>query len=91
MQQIQQVLSKLSHGVDYIWAQEEPRNMGAWSFVAPRFENILGVKVWLVRDIFRNIHCFLVYCILSPREFNNEIIENFKTATAPASPKIVAQ
>lgn len=30
---------------DFVWSQEEHRNMGAWSFVAPRFENILGKKV----------------------------------------------
>ena len=26
----------------FIWAQEEPRNMGAWFFVAPRIENSDG-------------------------------------------------
>jgi 2-oxoglutarate dehydrogenase E1 component len=25
----------------YVWAQEEPRNMGAWFFVAPRTENLM--------------------------------------------------
>ena len=25
----------------YVWCQEEPRNMGAWFFVAPRIENIM--------------------------------------------------
>lgn len=30
---------------EFVWSQEEHRNMGAWSFVSPRFENILGVKV----------------------------------------------
>ncbi len=25
-----------------VWCQEEPRNMGAWSFVAPRIEDVLG-------------------------------------------------
>ena len=29
----------------WVWAQEEHRNMGAWTFVAPRFENLLGVKL----------------------------------------------
>ena len=30
---------------EYIWSQEEHRNMGAWSFIAPRFENVVGCKV----------------------------------------------
>lgn len=29
----------------FIWSQEEPRNMGAWSFVKPRFENLCGRQV----------------------------------------------
>ena len=29
----------------WVWSQEEHRNMGAWTFVAPRFENLLGVKL----------------------------------------------
>ena len=28
----------------YVWCQEEPRNMGAWFFVAPRVENIMEVQ-----------------------------------------------
>ena len=30
---------------EHIWSQEEHRNQGAWPFVAPRFENVIGVKV----------------------------------------------
>ncbi|KOB72870.1 2-oxoglutarate dehydrogenase [Operophtera brumata] len=29
----------------FIWSQEEHRNMGAWSFIKPRFENLLGRKL----------------------------------------------
>lgn len=29
----------------FIWSQEEPQNMGPWSFVSPRFEKQLGLKV----------------------------------------------
>jgi len=29
----------------FTWSQEEPQNMGPWSFVSPRFEKQLGVKV----------------------------------------------
>jgi len=32
---------------DFIWCQEEHRNDGAWSFVAPRFQNIVGIKVFI--------------------------------------------
>ena len=38
---------------EYIWAQEEHRNMGAWSFVSPRFENLVGCKVsckWVMQS-----------------------------------------
>ena len=29
----------------FIWSQEEPRNQGAWSFVSPRFRNLVGRQV----------------------------------------------
>ena len=32
---------------DFVWAQEEHRNQGAWNFVNTRFENVVGIKVWL--------------------------------------------
>ncbi|XP_078315936.1 2-oxoadipate dehydrogenase complex component E1-like isoform X2 [Crassostrea virginica] len=43
--EIQTELNKFSSATDLVWSQEEHRNMGAWSFVAPRFENILGKKL----------------------------------------------
>ncbi len=33
---ILEVLSEYSHVEDLVWCQEEPKNMGGWSFVAPR-------------------------------------------------------
>ena len=28
----------------FVWCQEEPRNMGAWSYIEPRIEEALGVR-----------------------------------------------
>jgi 2-oxoglutarate dehydrogenase E1 component len=33
---------------DWVWVQEESQNMGAWSFVAPRLRELLGVPVQYV-------------------------------------------
>jgi 2-oxoglutarate dehydrogenase E1 component len=30
---------------ELVWCQEEPKNQGAWTFVAPRIEALLGGKV----------------------------------------------
>ena len=35
---IQKIIDKYKNIEDYIWAQEEPRNMGAWSYMLQRFE-----------------------------------------------------
>ena len=35
-------LEQMSHVKDIVWCQEEPRNMGAWTFVSPRIEKLLG-------------------------------------------------
>ncbi|KAG5337672.1 DHTK1 dehydrogenase, partial [Acromyrmex charruanus] len=35
-------ITKYKHAKTFIWSQEEPRNMGAWSFIKPRFENLCG-------------------------------------------------
>jgi 2-oxoglutarate dehydrogenase E1 component len=31
-------------GATLIWCQEEPQNMGAWSFIAPHLEQVFGRK-----------------------------------------------
>lgn len=41
-------LDRFSNAKTVIWCQEEPRNMGAWSFMKPRFENLIGRKVGLI-------------------------------------------
>ncbi|XP_026731669.1 probable 2-oxoglutarate dehydrogenase E1 component DHKTD1 homolog, mitochondrial [Trichoplusia ni] len=42
---LQTELAKFRNARKFIWSQEEHRNMGAWSFVQPRFENLLGRKL----------------------------------------------
>ena len=34
-------LRRYSPEAQLVWCQEEPRNMGAWFFVAPRIENLM--------------------------------------------------
>lgn len=31
--------------IEFVWSQEEPANMGAWTFIEPRFRKQLGVNV----------------------------------------------
>ncbi|XP_018602829.2 2-oxoadipate dehydrogenase complex component E1 [Scleropages formosus] len=48
LEALQHELSKYSKAKEFIWSQEEPQNMGPWSFVAPRFEKQLACKLRLV-------------------------------------------
>ncbi|XP_017781727.1 PREDICTED: probable 2-oxoglutarate dehydrogenase E1 component DHKTD1 homolog, mitochondrial [Nicrophorus vespilloides] len=43
--ELQQELAKYKNANEFIWSQEEPRNMGAWTYLKPRFENLVGKKV----------------------------------------------
>jgi probable 2-oxoglutarate dehydrogenase E1 component DHKTD1 len=43
--QLQQEVAKFPNAKLFMWCQEEPQNMGAWSFVKPRFENLVGRKI----------------------------------------------
>jgi probable 2-oxoglutarate dehydrogenase E1 component DHKTD1 len=45
VQEIQTELSKYGMATTIVWSQEEHRNMGAWNFVQPRFENLIGRRI----------------------------------------------
>ena len=38
LEKLQQVIDRYPSVENYVWAQEEPRNMGAWSFMLERFD-----------------------------------------------------
>ena len=38
IEKLQQVIDRYPNVENYVWAQEEPRNMGAWSFMLERFD-----------------------------------------------------
>jgi 2-oxoglutarate dehydrogenase E1 component len=42
---IQDVLNKYSNAKDVVWAQEEPRNMGAWSYLLLHFDKARDFRV----------------------------------------------
>jgi len=43
--QMQDVISKYKNANDIVWAQEEPRNMGAWSHLMMHFEDAHKMRV----------------------------------------------
>lgn len=45
LHEIQQELAKYKNVKTIIWSQEEHRNAGAWSFVRPRFEHMIGKQL----------------------------------------------
>ncbi|XP_050294186.1 probable 2-oxoglutarate dehydrogenase E1 component DHKTD1 homolog, mitochondrial isoform X2 [Anthonomus grandis grandis] len=44
-QELTQELSNYKNAKKFIWCQEEPQNMGAWTFFKRRFENLVGKPV----------------------------------------------
>jgi 2-oxoglutarate dehydrogenase complex dehydrogenase (E1) component-like enzyme len=40
---LQEVLTRYPQAKQIVWAQEEPKNMGAWTFVEPRLEKLVPV------------------------------------------------
>ena len=50
--------------VEFVWNQEEHQNMGAWTFVRPRFENLVGCRVRYstvetIMTIFKHLKLYL--------------------------------
>jgi len=43
--ELRQALARYSQATEFIWVQEEPANMGALSFLAPRLRRIVGPKL----------------------------------------------
>jgi probable 2-oxoglutarate dehydrogenase E1 component DHKTD1 len=45
VQDILDEIAKYKNATMCIWSQEEHRNMGAWNFIHPRFENMCGRRI----------------------------------------------
>jgi 2-oxoglutarate dehydrogenase E1 component len=43
--QMKNLIKKYKQARQYIWVQEEPENMGAWFFVQPRLEKLIGKPI----------------------------------------------
>lgn len=41
-ERLQELIKKYSSAKKYVWCQEEPKNMGAWSHIAPELTQLLG-------------------------------------------------
>ena len=42
---VESVISQYSNASHFVWCQEEPLNMGAWSYIWPRLDRAVGSKV----------------------------------------------
>lgn len=40
-EEIRNIFSRFQHVKEFVWAQEEPKNMGAWSYIEPRLRNVV--------------------------------------------------
>ncbi|KAI4467524.1 2-oxoglutarate dehydrogenase [Holotrichia oblita] len=43
--ELRQELANYKHLKVILWCQEEPQNMGAWTFIKPRFEHLVGYPI----------------------------------------------
>jgi 2-oxoglutarate dehydrogenase E1 component len=46
-QELQKVLTNYPHVQQVVWVQEEPLNMGAWSYLSPRLAALVGPRIVL--------------------------------------------
>jgi 2-oxoglutarate dehydrogenase E1 component len=47
-EQLKSVLDRYKSAREWVWVQEESQNMGAWTFVSPRLQELLGQSVQYV-------------------------------------------
>lgn len=43
--QLQKVIKRFPNAEEYLWVQEEPKNMGGWMFVNERFRDLVGAPL----------------------------------------------
>lgn len=43
---LQFILTRYTHVTRYVWAQEEPQNMGAWSYIEPCLRKLVPGREW---------------------------------------------
>ena len=42
---VEAIIGQYSNASSFVWCQEEPRNMGAWTYISPRLEVAVGQKL----------------------------------------------
>ena len=45
LERIEEIVSDFQNASKWIWCQEEPRNMGAWTYIAPLLGRAAGQEV----------------------------------------------
>jgi len=44
-ERLKELATKYKSAKQIVWCQEEPQNMGAWTFISPRLEEVFGQKI----------------------------------------------
>lgn len=85
LEKLKEVIDKYPNVKNYVWAQEEPENMGAWSFMLQRFRLVnLEVASQPLRAVpaagssarFKRRHQRIIDKIFNPEKINFESLEN---------------